>query len=101
MTASARRWARRFRWPRPCARIFQTWKKSRLPLAIMVASSPSLYSYFYVVPKDLSIPDWQTMKNELESAISGLAMDFVRRELIKDRKSTRLNSSHQLSSYAG
>ena len=38
------------------------------------------YSYFYVVPKDLSIPDWQTMKNELESAISGLAMDFVRRK---------------------
>lgn len=38
------------------------------------------YSYFYVVPKDLSIPDWQTMKNELESTISGLAIDFVRRK---------------------
>lgn len=38
------------------------------------------YSYFYVVPKDLSIPDWKTMKDELESAISGLAIDFVRRK---------------------
>lgn len=40
----------------------------------------SYYSYFYVVPKDLSVPDWQRMKDEVESAISGLAVDFVRRK---------------------
>lgn len=37
------------------------------------------YSYFYVVPKDLSVPDWQQMKDEVESAVSGLAVDFFRR----------------------
>lgn len=37
------------------------------------------YSYFNVVPKDLSIPDWQKMKDEVESVINGLAVDFFRR----------------------
>lgn len=38
------------------------------------------YAYFYIVPKDLSIPDWKQMKDEVESAVSGLAVDFVRRK---------------------
>lgn len=37
------------------------------------------YSYFYVVPKDLTVPDWKQMKDEVESAVSGLAVDFYRR----------------------
>ncbi|MCT4401895.1 DUF2357 domain-containing protein [Leuconostoc suionicum] len=38
------------------------------------------YSYFRIVPKDLTIADWEIMKDEIEDTISGLSFDFYRRK---------------------
>lgn len=38
------------------------------------------YSYFYVIPKDLTTPDWQSIKDEVEQMVSGLSLDFYHRK---------------------
>lgn len=42
-------------------------------------SGKTFFSYFSIVPKDLSIPDWHKMKEEVNGAISGLAIDYYKR----------------------
>jgi len=52
------------------------------------------FSYFHIVPKDLSIPDWQSMKSELNNTISGLAVDFYKRRSLNDVDSELITSNN-------
>lgn len=55
------------------------------------------YSYFRIIPKDLTIADWEVMRNEIEETISGLSFDFYRRKnaqsLSNDLNLNELNTS--------
>ncbi|MBD1502801.1 nuclease domain-containing protein [Weissella cibaria] len=46
------------------------------------------FSYFYIVPKDLSIPEWQFMKDEVEKTVNGLSVDYYRRRNSSNVKAT-------------
>lgn len=38
------------------------------------------YSYFKIIPKDLSIPEWKQIRKDIEDTVSGLANDYVNRK---------------------
>lgn len=42
-----------------------------------------LFSYFLIIPKDLSKPDWELMKQDIENTIRGLAIDFSQKKQIR------------------
>ena len=51
-------------------------------LQISVSCSDATYfSYLQVVPKQLSLHDWQIMRDDLENEMRGLAQDIVRRNI--------------------
>lgn len=49
----------------------------------LIKKKEIFFSYFMIVPKDLSKPDWELMKQEIEHTIKGLAIDFSQRKQMR------------------
>lgn len=47
------------------------------------------YSYFEIIPKDLTKPEWREMRTDVESMVNGLASDYVKKHHEKQTKSNK------------
>ncbi len=76
-----------------------SYKKQPVPLppgyySIKILHDSHYYfTYFKIIPKDLSIPEWEKMRSEVEKMVSGLANDFVSKHKY-DEGSRESNSSN-------
>lgn len=63
---------------------------------VVKLQSKNFYSCFKIIPKDLSIPEWEMLKEDLENKIYGLAVDFKKRKAknnIQDKTSAQYNGN--------
>lgn len=49
----------------------------------IIEENKTCFSYFLIVPKDLSKPDWELMKQDVEHKVKGLAIDFSQKKQIR------------------
>lgn len=55
----------------------------------IVEENETFFSYFLIVPKDLSKPDWELMKQDVERKVKGLAIDFSQKKQIRQESTDK------------
>lgn len=65
-------------------------------IRISLNTDQIFFAYWYITPKELKVPEWKIMRDDVENMVKGLALDYSRQMRTNVRSTDERNTSKSL-----